>query len=85
MECASRSLCRSRGSRAALRTSCESRMTERGVTQRMVALRSGVNHSTISRLLDEVRQPTLATAMALLHVLSEEPVRLPHIIREDAS
>jgi DNA-binding XRE family transcriptional regulator len=61
------------------------RMTERGVTQRMVALRSGINHSTISRLLDENRQPTLATAIALLHVLGDEPVRLPRLIQVDAS
>lgn len=60
------------------------RMAERGVTQRMLAMRSGMNHSTISRLLDDDRQPTLATAVALLRVLGAEPIPWPRI-REDAS
>jgi transcriptional regulator with XRE-family HTH domain len=61
-------------------------MAERGVTQRMVALRSGVSHSTISRLLDQDRRPSLSTALALLRVLGPEPARSERerIFREDA-
>ena len=59
------------------------RMAERGVTQRMVALRSGVSHSTISRLIDRDRRPSLSTALALLRVLGSEPAGSERIIRED--
>lgn len=58
------------------------RMGERGVTQRMLALRSGVNHSTISRLLDDDRRPTLATALALLLVLGAEATPVETLIRD---
>jgi len=60
------------------------RMAERELTQRMLALRSGLNHSTISRLLDQGRRPSLATALALLHVLGPDPVRFEQV-RKDAS
>jgi DNA-binding XRE family transcriptional regulator len=59
------------------------RMGERGMTQRMLAVRSGVSHSTISRLLDDDdRQPTLATALALLRVLGAEATPVESLIRD---
>lgn len=58
------------------------RMGERGVTQRMLALRSGINHSTISRLLEDDRRPTLATAVALLQVLGAEATPVETLIRD---
>jgi transcriptional regulator with XRE-family HTH domain len=61
------------------------RMAERGLTQRMLALRTGISHATISRLLKGNRQPSLATAMALLSVLGPDPVRFTALLREDAS
>jgi transcriptional regulator with XRE-family HTH domain len=51
-------------------------MAERGMTQRVLAQLSGVDHSTISRLLWTTRQPTLGTAVALLRVLGRPPVPL---------
>ena len=63
----------------------QERMDERGLTQRMLALRSGVNHSTISRLINSNRQPNLSSALALLRVLAAEPVRMESIVHEDAS
>ena len=50
-------------------------MAERGITNRMLGLRSGVDHSTISRLLKGSREPSLRTALALLGVLGTGPVR----------
>ena len=58
------------------------RMAERQLTQRMVAKRAGISHATISRLLNEGRQPSLATALALLRVLGPEPVRVRQPLRE---
>jgi transcriptional regulator with XRE-family HTH domain len=45
-------------------------MTERGFSTRMLAIRAGVDHSTIYRLTTGERQPSLATAMALLRILA---------------
>jgi hypothetical protein len=59
------------------------RMTERGMTQRMLAMRSGVDHSTISRLLCEDRQPQLLTALALLSVLGVEPTPSVHFMEKE--
>jgi DNA-binding XRE family transcriptional regulator len=58
------------------------RMAERQLTQRMVALRAGVDHATVSRLLRERRQPSLPTALALLRVLGPEPIRGSRFLRE---
>ena len=44
-------------------------MAERRITQRMLAMRTGLNHSTISRLLLDGRSPSLPTALAILNVL----------------
>jgi ribosome-binding protein aMBF1 (putative translation factor) len=50
-------------------------MAERGFSTRMLAARAGVDHSTVYRLATGERQPSLATAMALLRVLA--PVAMP--------
>jgi transcriptional regulator with XRE-family HTH domain len=47
-------------------------MTARGMTTRMLGMRSGLDHSTIYRLALGERQPSLATAVALLRILGEE-------------
>lgn len=44
-------------------------MQERGMSQRMLAYRAGVNHSAISRILAGDREPTLRTAVAPLSAL----------------
>ena len=42
-------------------------LADRGISQRWLALRSGVNHATISRILGGSRtDPTLRTTVALL-------------------
>jgi transcriptional regulator with XRE-family HTH domain len=51
-------------------------METRAISQRMLAARSGVHHSTISRLLTGVREPTLATAIALIEVLDRPSLSL---------
>jgi len=45
------------------------RLKRRRLSQRQLAERSGVNHSTISRLLTGERRPTLATATKLVRAL----------------
>jgi transcriptional regulator with XRE-family HTH domain len=45
------------------------RLRERRISQRQLAARSGVNHSTICRLLRGERDPTLSTVCALARVL----------------
>jgi transcriptional regulator with XRE-family HTH domain len=49
-------------------------MKQRGMSQRMLALRAGVSHSSVSRLLSGDRSPSLPTALALLRVLANEPL-----------
>ena len=48
-------------------------MNSRRMSARMVGLRTGVNHSTITRLLYGYREPTLATTIALLRLFGEDP------------
>jgi transcriptional regulator with XRE-family HTH domain len=43
----------------------------RRMSQRQLAARSGVNHSTISRLIASDRQPSLATATKIARVLGD--------------
>jgi transcriptional regulator with XRE-family HTH domain len=43
-------------------------LAARRISQRVLAMRSGVNHSTISRLLDG-QSPAWTTAVAILRVL----------------
>jgi transcriptional regulator with XRE-family HTH domain len=49
-------------------------MAARGISQRVLAMRTGINHSTISRLVANGRAPTLATAIAIIEVLGTAPV-----------
>jgi transcriptional regulator with XRE-family HTH domain len=44
-------------------------MAERRITQRALAMRTGIDHSTISRLLASGRTPALSTAIAIVKVL----------------
>lgn len=61
----------------------EERMEQRGMSQRMLALRAGVSHSSVSRLLSGDRSPSLPTALALLRVLAAEPRGdAPRAVRE---
>jgi DNA-binding XRE family transcriptional regulator len=50
-------------------------MSNRGMSRRALAMRSGINHSTIARLLSGEHEPRLTTALALLRVLDPEPLR----------
>lgn len=50
-------------------------MAARRMTTRVLAMRTGVDHSAISRLMHGEREPKLSTAVALLRVLSAEPIR----------
>jgi hypothetical protein len=50
-------------------------MAARRVSARMLAMRAGIDHSTISRLTSGSREPTLRTALALLRVLISEPIQ----------
>ncbi len=44
-------------------------MAERRMSQRALAMRTGIDHSTISRLIDRGRVPSLSTAIAIIRVL----------------
>ena len=61
-------------------------MATRRMTARMLAARAGVDHTTIYRLSLGDRQPSLATAMAILRVLVSSPAQGPffHSSREKA-
>jgi transcriptional regulator with XRE-family HTH domain len=48
-------------------------MAARGLSTRGLAARCGIDHSTIYRLVKGRREPSLATALALLKVLGTEP------------
>ncbi len=43
-------------------------MAERGISQRTLAMRTGIDHSTISRLA-QGRSPSLDTAIAIIKIL----------------
>lgn len=45
-------------------------MARRRMSQRMLALRAGVNHSTLSRLMAGDREPLLSTVLAVVRVLA---------------
>ena len=51
-------------------------MAERRITQRALAMRTGIDHSSISRLLARDRIPSLSTAIAIVKVLSPGPWRV---------
>jgi DNA-binding XRE family transcriptional regulator len=63
----------------------QERMEERGISQRMLALRAGVSHSSVSRLLSGDRSPSLPTAIALLRVLAVDPLAFGSPVVEDVS
>ena len=44
-------------------------MAERRISQRALAMRTGIDHSTISRLLVRGRVPSLSTAIAIVKIL----------------
>lgn len=48
-------------------------MAERGLSQRALAMRTGISHSTISRLITGDRIPSLSTAIAIVKVLGPRP------------
>ena len=50
-------------------------MQQRGISQRTLAMRTGVSHSTISRLLSGDRTPSLDTAVAIIRVLAPRPLQ----------
>lgn len=50
-------------------------MAERRITQRALAMRTGIDHSSISRLVACDRTPSLSTAIAIVKVLSPGPWR----------
>lgn len=45
-------------------------MARRGISQRVLAMRTGISHSTISRLVAGNRTPSLPTALAIIRVLA---------------
>ena len=60
-------------------------MTARRISLRMLAIRAGMDHSTISRLANGSREPLLATALALIRVLEAQPLHLASVVDlEDA-
>ena len=52
-------------------------MAARRMTARMLAVRAGVDHTTIYRLAVGERQPSLATAVAIIRVLASGRARGP--------
>jgi transcriptional regulator with XRE-family HTH domain len=51
-------------------------MASRGMSQRMLAALSGIDHSTVSRLVKGEREPGLGTALALIRVLERPRLRV---------
>jgi DNA-binding XRE family transcriptional regulator len=51
-------------------------MAARNMSQRMLAFRAGVSHSTVYRLAMGEAVPTLATAVAVIRVLERPALRL---------
>jgi transcriptional regulator with XRE-family HTH domain len=60
-------------------------MKARRMSARMVGLRTGVNHSTITRLLHGYREPTVATLIRLLRLFDDEATDQPLTDRSSAS
>jgi transcriptional regulator with XRE-family HTH domain len=48
-------------------------MASRRLSARVVGMRTGINHSTITRLLQGGREPTLSTVVALLRLFGSDP------------
>jgi hypothetical protein len=53
-------------------------MAERRLSARVVAMRTGIDHSTITRLLQGERQPSLATLLALLRLFRPQGLNNGH-------
>jgi hypothetical protein len=51
-------------------------MATRRMSQRMLAALSGIDHTSVSRLLSGDRQPSLGTALALIRVLEQPRLRV---------
>lgn len=52
-------------------------MARRGISQRVLAMRTGISHSTISRLVTGNRTPSLPTAVAIIRVLAVPSTAIP--------
>jgi transcriptional regulator with XRE-family HTH domain len=52
-------------------------MRVRRLSTRAVAMRTGVDHTTISRLMRNAREPVLSTAIRLLHLLGRDHAAAP--------
>jgi transcriptional regulator with XRE-family HTH domain len=52
-------------------------MNSRRMSARMVGLRTGISHSTVTRLLYGYREPTLATTLALLRLFGDDVTDQP--------
>lgn len=50
-------------------------MNERGMSPRMVGLQAGIDPRCVAQILYGGRDPTIATALALLRLLGAEPSR----------
>jgi transcriptional regulator with XRE-family HTH domain len=59
-------------------------MKARRMSARMVGLRTGMNHSTITRLLHGYRQPTLANTITLLRLFGDDATDPPLPSRSSA-
>ena len=60
-------------------------MAARRMSARMVGLRTGINHSTVTRLLYGYRQPTLTTFIALVQLFEDLPPRYGSPTNGDAT
>lgn len=52
-------------------------MAARRLSARVVGMRTGINHSTITRLLQGGRDPSLTTLVTLLRLFASEPSEEP--------
>jgi transcriptional regulator with XRE-family HTH domain len=59
-------------------------MAARRLSTRALAMRTGLDHSTIYRLALGARAPSLATAVALLRILGADPPRPRVMARRSA-
>lgn len=58
-------------------------MAARGMSQRMLATLSGIDHSTVSRLMNGDREPSLRTALALIQVLERPRLQVAPTVPRD--
>jgi len=71
------------------------RLRSMRMSQRQLAMRSGVHHSTISRLINGGRTPSIRTAIRVARILdpkglnpfvqkpADQPIRVEHALRSD--